>query len=446
MPTKKEIFEASKRAREERKQQEENRGSGGGSYEEIAYTALSPGALKVVRIVGDPLDYPEKSDFSPHTFLRSTIVDDSDSKRMQVNWPMKDDQPNWILWKVYDLVTAYRWNNDENKREFLHQKSHPEIFNKVNKNGKPDNQFERGWKPSLFLALNVIDRHDPDWHSENKHTKVLSKKAREYQDIWFYEPGVPMSLYNMIWDEIVEYSGPWEDYDIVIEKLASNESPWYKVRNLENDTNRIPPDTKKLIVEGPLTAEEKAYEKYDFTRLFKVTRYQKILQRLSTTIQRVDDTFNKNFLEELKDLAAKEKAEEEAERAEEEKENSKKTSTYVPDPELDESPEEETEAAPPEEPKVRKRSRKPVSEETTEIQWDKLADGSFNGTKYLGVPKMTDVERTMVLSVNEDGSFEYVKEFDGTNVELYEFPPDEENAFFAPGNFHVDPLTGEIFE
>ena len=56
---------------------------------------------------------------------------------------------------------------------------------------------------------------------------------------------------------------------------------------------------------------------------------------------------------------------------------------------------------------------------------------------------MTDEEKEMVLSVNEDGSFEYVKEYEGERVRLYK---NKQSGFAAPGQFHVDPLNGDLFD
>lgn len=447
---KRERFEQAKAAREQRRQQEESRFSGGGgNYEEIAYTGLVPGQHKVVRVVGNPMDDIDKQPTDPRRFLRSMIVDDSD-KRMVVNWPMKDDRPDWIMWRVYGLVMSFDWvqDGDRNKRVYKYEESHPSIFNRVNKNGDPKNKFERGWTPTLFVAMNVIDRHDPEWHEENKHTKMLSKKVREHEGRFFYDPGIPQMLYDMIWDEIVEYHGPWDEYDIVLEKLKSSDAPWYRVMHAEHDLIKVQENVKPYIVSGPLTEEEREYEMYDFDKLFPVTSYKKLNDRLQKTFANVDAVFNTHYAEELADLAADE--------AKEQKESKPKDNSHkfedTPDEELEEdsskTPSEdskEQEKSTPAPPRQRRRKASTEEEEKNEIPWDKLADGTYNGTKYLGVPNMTDDEKAMVVKVNDDGSFQYVDEWKGEKVKIYEWIDAEGRAFESPEQFNYDPLSGESF-
>jgi hypothetical protein len=43
----------------------------------------------------------------------------------------------------------------------------------------------------------------------------------------------------------------------------------------------------------------------------------------------------------------------------------------------------------------------------TDTVWAGLANGTFNGKKYLGVPQMTPEEKALVAGVYEDGSFEW---------------------------------------
>lgn len=55
---------------------------------------------------------------------------------------------------------------------------------------------------------------------------------------------------------------------------------------------------------------------------------------------------------------------------------------------------------------------------------------------------MTDDEKDMVISVREDGSFEYVNSFNGVELDLMNNPS---SNFISPDLFHVDPLSGDIF-
>jgi len=440
--TKKNKFEAAKKKRKEQKEKDASY-EGGGSFEEIVYTALSPNEDKVIRIIGDPMLVREKGT-DPKLSMISMILGDN-GKKFRCIWPNKQDDSSWILWKIYDKVMSYDWDRTNNVKRFHFVDSHPETFRRVAKNNS-ENQYEQGWRPSKVVHMNIIDRHDMEWHREQSHLKVLSKKASEYGDgrVWF-EPGVPEFLYSKIWDDVVEYSGDWNNYDIVVRKLT--EQPWYSAYHGLDDRKKLHEGTEELIVDADLTEEEMTWEGYDFDTLFPVTSYSKIKNRLGKFIKKVDLDFDTNYYEELEDLVAIE----EKERKEEKKNNPKKVVNEDEDEEIEEDvdldinedeeeEEEKTETPPPT--RTRKTATRQKSSTTT-VDWDSLADGSLNGTQYLGVPEMTEEEKSMVASVKEDGSFEYVKEWNGNKVSLLNNPSSD---FISPEEFHIDPLSGELFD
>lgn len=433
--SKKNKFEAAKKKRQEQREKEDNRQFG--EYEEIVYTALPKDQDKVVRIVGDPLLVREKPT-DPKLSYISMILGDND-KKFRCIWPDKSEDPSWILWKIYDKVLSYDWDRANNVKRYHHVESHPEVFRRVAKNNS-ENQFEQGWKPSKFVHMNVIDRHDMDFHREERHLKVLSKKASESGDRIFYEPGIPEYLYSKIWDDVVEYNGDWHNYDVVLRKKNAN--PWYEAFHAIDDRKKIQTEAREFIVEGDITEEELSWEGYDFDKLFPITSYSKIKNRLSKFIQMVDISFDTKYFQELEELVAIEE-----QGRKEDEENSPKKSTpghsfedddEEEDVDLDLDVEEEPEEAPV---RTRKASRKLA--ESSGVDWDGLIDGSFNGTEYAGVAEMTEEEKGMVVSVNEDGSFEYVKIFEGEKVTLLKNPSSD---FISPEQFHIDPLSGELFE
>ena len=247
-----------------------------------------------------------------------------------------------------------------------------------------------------------------------------------------------MTCYNMIFDECVEPFGDWEEYDVVIKKL--NDNPWYKVLSGTADFNRISDVSKQLVVDGPLTEEEKNWERYDLDQLYGVTSYSKIKAKLGEFIKKVDVDFKQNFSKELDELVAREKEQWKAEGKDDYgRKPAEKQVMSIKDwgdvPEKEDVLAEELvppvqEEATPARPVVR--TRVPAG-----LDWDALYDGSYNGTKYLGVHEMNEEEKSVVLGVADDGQFIYKRE-----CRLME---DQVTKFKSPDFYHVDPLTGEIF-
>lgn len=423
------LFELAKKKRKEQKEKEDN--ASFASFEEIAYTALELEEDKVIRIIGNPILSRDKGT-DPKLSHISMIIGDND-KKFRCIWPSKSEDPTWILWKIYDKVMAYDWDSANNVKKFHNISSHPTIFKRVAKNNS-ENQFETGWRPSKFVHINVIDRHDMDYHRTNKHLKVLSKKVTENNGKFWYEPGVPEFLYSKIWDEIVEYNGDWQNYDIVVKKL--DEAPWYNAYHCEDDIKKISEDVRPLLSSKNLTEEELMWEGYDFDKLFAVTSYSKIKAKLGKFIKIVDLELNTKFTEELEHLVEIE------EKEKLEKGAQKEVKKLEDDDDVD--LELESEPALKQEPKVKEevKTRSKKVEESS-IPWSKLSDGSFNGKKYLGISSMTEEEKSMVVKVNDDGSFQYVPTFKGREVSLLKNPS---SNFISPEDFHIDPLSAEIFE
>lgn len=438
MSNREELFKQAAAQREKEKKDEAARRSGGGytrEYEDIAYLALAEDSDKVFRMLGAPPTM-RTNEFDPKIVLYSYVRSDTGSNS-RIIWPSKEDNATWILWKIFDLVLKHKWDNTKNERIYTYKDSHPDIFMRVFKNGRPDVKFEGGWKPKEVVMANVIDRHDLEWHKENKHTKLLSKKASKMDgDSWWFEPGIPYYTFKIIWDDVVEYNGDWENYDMALRKISDN--PFYKAFHGINDLKKIQESSRSFIYDGPLTDEEKLYARYDIDKLFKVTSYQKIHRSLGVFIQQVDAAFKTSFYKELESLVEKEKLEYD-------QNNPTKEDVEENSPSPEEQATEPAVAASTSPPKRAAAAlRKPLSEQKkiATVNWEGLADGTFNGMVYEGVPKMTEEEKAMVVSVNEDGSFKYVDEYEGNVLQLFEF---EQSGFLSPQEFHVDPLSGIEF-
>ncbi len=448
--TREELFQKALQDHKAKKERDSSKGSFDSDYPELEWTALNgvdSSIDKIVRFVGNfPTIRESSTDAKLIEF--SKIKSDND-KTFYCIWPSAEDNPNWILRRVHDLVMSYTWNKEEAKKEFLNAAKCPELFKRVSKNSS-ENKFASGWKPKPVLISNIIDRHDMAWHKEQGKTKLLSKGSWEIQgsDSMGFEFGVPGYLYNTIFDNIVEYSGWWDLYDIAIRR--SKENPWYFAFHGEDDLKKISDASKDSIIVGELTEEERSWERTDIDKITNVTRYQKIKKNLGVLFQEVDLKFGKKFFEELCDLAEKEKAEYE-------KSKSKPVTEGVKDNKKDNEKDEKEEdevPIPPEDdedtiedsrplPKANRRTTK--KQDASEIDWEGLADGSYNGTQYLGVNKLSDKEKSMIKSINEDGSFVYV--VDGKTLETEDdgLLSEESSGFLTPEEFSLCPLTGLLF-
>lgn len=444
-------FAAAKKKRAEEKAKEEARKEGGswGDFEPTVYAPLMLNQYRAFRILGGP--HQMRQEPTDTKLIEQSKILGDDGKRFVCTWPTKEENPNWILRKVYEKLIEGTWSKDEsgkNKKTFAHLSKHPEMMNRVLYNDNPDNQYEQGWRPGKAILMNVIDRHDKEYHMENKKSKVLSKKMSVYgenNEKTYFDRGVPQTVYNLIWDEIVEYEGNWENYDVVVKKVDGQ--PYYKAwyggsDDLRKKLSQDDPETMELLSTKPLERWEKDLELYDFDKIAPVTSYNKLFNKLSAFFKVVDGNLGTSFYDELKDLKEKESAEVAKEKAEEAEEEAKAETKEVKSEEKSEVAEEKAvKESKPKERTAARPTREAKPKEST-IDWECLSDGSFNGTIYKGVSQLTDDEKSQIISVKEDGSFEYVKEWNGEDLELFE---ESNTKFESPGTFHICPLTGLEF-
>lgn len=464
-----ELFAMAKKKRQEEKQRQSERGNWTSSEaSSIAYVALQTDGERVVRLLGLPVSDRMLPTDAKQIEMASILGDDG--KRFRCIFPDHRENKSYILWRIYDLVLAGTYSDGADGRRvktYTYQNIHPECFRRVMYNDNPENKYEKGWKTTTSILINCIDRSDPEWHKEHKHTKLLSKRASEVGDSgkFYYEAGIPTACYNAIFDDVVEWAGDWEEYDVVLKKMSS--SPWYKALQATQEYMKLSEPSKAIVVDGPLTAEERAYEMYNLDELFPVTSYRRIKEKLGEFIKKVDVDFKKNFSQELDELVAEEQRRWKEEGKNEwgfkvEKkqvtnsasdiESYRKEEHLVEDDELvpsapataqTQAPKAEDKAPweSAEEEDVPVRTRTAVAPApSAEIDWDALADGTYNGKVYKGVPYMTQEEKDYVLGVNEDGSFLYKK------VQGVHILRNESSDFRAPEFFHVDPLSGDMFE
>jgi hypothetical protein len=469
-------FEAAMKARKQQKAEEAVRQNSGGfgGYPDIPWAALHQDKQQVFRFAGLPYLVREKGTDSKRIFVAMILGDDD--KKFRCIGPNPDDRKDWILYRVMNKVLDRKWNKDKPSSkgkgdwDYINAVTHPDLYNRCAKNNNLDNAFEKGWKFSAVVLINVIDRANYDWHFKNKKYRILSKKASESQDKTFFDVGVPDMLYKLIEDDIVANDGNvcWEDYDIVIKKVSEN--PWYKVYHGVDDVKKLDADVKALVQDRGLTKEEISWEMNDIDKLFPVTAYKRIKDKLGLFFQRVDKAFNTRYYDELCKLVE----EEEAERAEKAMKFPPDDEEVLPEDSVQEANAESSSrlaemtvlndaasssdsentlktvvAAPlsPIQSAASSSSIKKSHSMTPEI-WEGLANGTSpycrkdengNSMAYLGISGMSDADKAWVQGVFDDGSFDWLPEagmlFEGAD-----------SCFLTPEKCLIDPLSGRRFE
>ena len=322
--TRAEMFaKANEDAKKKEAERQERKNNGGFSkdFEDIPFVALETDKVKVLRLVGDPYTIRSKPTDSK-IVLSSWMVDDK-NQNFVCKW---SEDKKWILWRIFDKVMESKWDktatdpNDPTKkgmRVYLNATKYPELYKRVKTNGRDASKYERGWYPTRSIVINAIDRDDYEWHTTNKACKVLAKKVKESENdkgeiTRFYEPGIPVSCYDLILKSVVEENGVWEDFDIAIRKTEGD--PYYEVYS-SMDERKIKEAHAKMSGE-PLNADEMSWKLNDLDHLYQITSYRKIQSRLGDFIAEVDRCLQTKFVEELSSLVEEEKAKYAAQKAE----------------------------------------------------------------------------------------------------------------------------------
>lgn len=282
-------------------------------YEEIKWTGLEKNVWSVVRVVsGFPNSHLDSS--TARSVILSKIIDDN-GKQMKVVRPSYTADPNYILTRIIAAVTKATYVNngtDKPTKRFLVQEQHPEIYNQIEKNGlDPSDKralYDKGWKGSEVLIMNVIDRKQMDWHRENKHTMLLAKSVTNVNGREFVDEGISwFASHDKLRHYLTSY-GSWEKYDLGI-KRTGQKSDAYIITNVTQSPLEVDEETRQYISSTPnLTEEELSWERYDLDKLFRVTTATKIYNRLKNTIKRIDEALGTTFYAELlKEVEAEKK-------------------------------------------------------------------------------------------------------------------------------------------
>lgn len=301
-------FEAYAQEQEQKAAESNSAGSFQSNYEEVQWTGLQTGEMKLIRAVGGPPN-SELTPYTAKTTRVSWIVGDN-GKKFRCILPDRGEHPDHIMWRIIARVKSTEWV--DRKKIYPIQVNYPEIFNIIEKNGVKEGDksyiFERGWEGRQVLIMNVIDRERMDWHREKNHTMLLSrniglgKDGREYP-----EEGVPSYGFESHLANLFKFYKSWEKYDIGITRTGLKETP-YRIINASKYFEEVPSNLQPLVSTEPLTEEEEGFERYDLEKIFGVTSYTKIFNRLKATIARIDATLGTQFLREMEEEVGREKA------------------------------------------------------------------------------------------------------------------------------------------
>jgi len=300
------------------------------NYENVKYVGLVKKDMRIIRFLGEHpnlmLDDKIDPDMTPYDARVVRVAKVIDDKGKTIKLVIPTDDHSHIVWKIVDTVNYIKWVKDEttgkSAKTFPVQEKHPDIFNLINFNGLQESDVKRkfglegkGWAGRDYFIANCIERSMYDWHRENKHSAILSKNVnvKKYDDgkvVEFADDGVPAyGVTDFLALRLFRHYGCWEKYDIGWERTGNKSAP-YSIINASTHIEEVPVKKQSLVSkDASLTDEEKSWARYDLNKIYKLSSYNKILNKLKITIAMIDSKLGTKFLDELTALAAKEMAE-----------------------------------------------------------------------------------------------------------------------------------------
>lgn len=335
----KERLEAEAREAEEKKNNQFNKTE----YEDVQWMGIETtekngeSKEKVFRILGIPADVRELPT-DPKIVYWSKIITDKNTWKNIYSPTVEDSKKgiiideNWILWRMYrdvmksdfiqyteeekakkDYKRKDRRGNDNGYFEPKHQ--YTPSYIRIDKNKKEGSKQFGHFFPKKRILMNVIDRMD-DWCKHNKHSKLptsnlspfefIDETSKEKKIIYFKDIGIPFSVYEMIYQQVLEFRSSW-DLDIIINRVQVGEQTQYIIRDAFED--KLQDRTKRLANREPLTKEEMEYAKYDLDKLFHPTYYLTLEKDFEKLFKQVDIDLGTKYFPELQELAKIEKEE-----------------------------------------------------------------------------------------------------------------------------------------
>jgi hypothetical protein len=460
-------------------EEKKNKPQGGGGFkrdfEDLMWSGLESSKFKTFRFVGAPpaaeeLNYTRKPFDS--MFIISTDIKADDGKRMVLRLPLHSDNPDkdHILHRMAARVNKVEWvkvdGKDKKQKVFVNKDAHPKLFEWVEKGGFNEKDgfaytYARGLAGQQVVIFNVIDRSDT-WCADNKHTKLLSKQVKVNDDGSISFPFTGVGAYGFCvtrsglspLDRLIssKSGGNYEKYDIAVMRTGKKEEP-YVLKNasylkskeawdeIENDDGSDF-DWEQVVI-GPLTDAELSYERYDITKLFAPTTYQKLLKRIPQFFKDFDEAFGEHYYDELVALAEdeKEKFKEmypEDEKSEAEADTKAEADAISSEVEASEAEDESDDSIEEEIPEETVKAPAPVRRAAP-------AATALDTSKVAHWDVLSDRERAQVKAINADGSFTFTDEALGT-VSCTNVVDGEECGFLTPSDWQHCPKCGCSYE
>lgn len=262
--------------------------------------AVYPNQVKIKKDVPNILRTVDYQSFG-HCLTAWLLCDDGERRRFVVENEHEGksvlsniigDKKNFyrggILETIKDPVT-------NKKTDKWYSSKDPELMDIVKYNGDKTGR-SGSWKLKEEHLFNVIDRSlEPDdngntvnWCAVNKKTKLLILGVKAFDAL----------------KETRDNFGNLDDYDINYKKTGDGLNTTHTIMKAG--------DQVKGVVIGPLTEEEKAYEKWDLKFATRLSSATYVLKHLRNIIGRIDAIMGTNFIGDLEAQSAIERAEWEA--------------------------------------------------------------------------------------------------------------------------------------
>lgn len=207
-----------------------------------------------------------KNDFEGSSILAEIIGDRDNFYRGGILETIKDD----------DGKKSSRWYSRED----------PEIMDLVMYNG--DRSGNKGdWKYKATYDFNCIDRRDT-WCKDNKKCKVISMGSQAFESLV----------------DTRDSYGALDEYDVNYKKTGSGK---HGTRHSITQAGPVLKQEGFPIVTGPLTEEEKSYERWDLKKEAQLTSATEILSALRNNIKRISAVMGIDWIQKLEAQAQIEK-------------------------------------------------------------------------------------------------------------------------------------------
>ena len=330
------------------------------------------------------------------------------------------------------------------------------LYQLLRYNGRPQPmKYETGWRSSIRLLANVIDRRRMAEHREAKKTFGLAKKIKEGK----VDTAVSVMVFQGLL-QILESSGDYQNFDVVLRRTTSK--PFYALTlpPPQQFIDNSPADSPlRLLSLAPLTEEELSWSRIDLDTVDKVTDKDVLHSWIGQTVKKVDNFLGKDYYSRIFDNMA----------------SSKPTPTVAPTPtappiptqtQAPIAPQTQAPVAPtptatpiPQAPPVAPNpvAPNPVAQAPPVVPtpvvptpvvptpvvpqapvaplWQQISEGQVNTMRYSGIALLSDENKALIIGARDNAELIYHES--ATIVRRPESP------IPLPDTFTHDPLSGK---